>query len=409
MPNALVERLYRLRSGIIKRALKPHAQPKPIAFSGPGSRHQLCAMVSQFGQQKILLVTDKPLVELGLVAPVIAELEGFGLQVSLFDGVEPDPTFKVINTGLAQLHSEACDSVLAFGGGSSMDTAKVIALAASNDVKAEDLVGFNQAKLPALPLFCIPTTAGTGSEVTIAAVPSNDETHEKQPVAGQNLVPLACALDAEVMTGLPPHITAATGMDALTHAIEAYIGRWASEESDQLARSAIKLIFDHLPAAYSNGSDLPSRQAMVLASYYAGLAFSQAMVGFVHAVSHQLGGHYGVPHGLGNAVTLPSVLKFSSAPAQARLAQLADVIGASSNGLDEAQKAQAFIAAVEALNHKLDIPRHLEQIQEQDVAALAEAACKEGNRYPVPRYMSQEECAGLIRGLMAAPATSPST
>ena len=224
MPSSFKIMLYRLGSALKLKVIKPHAQPKPITFVGPGSVKQLCNGIGHFGVKKIFMVTDKPLVELGLIDGAKQALQECGVEVVVYDGVLPDPTFKLINEGLALLKHSRCDGVMAFGGGSSMDAAKIMALAAANNAAPADLVGFGKAKLPSLPLFAIPTTAGTGSEVTMAAVPSDDETHAKQPIADNKLVPTACALDPTIMTGLPPHITSATGMDALTHAIESYIG-----------------------------------------------------------------------------------------------------------------------------------------------------------------------------------------
>jgi len=399
MPGPLMTMLYRLRSAITRAALKPASQPCPVTFTGPGSMKQLCDSIGHFGNKKIFIVTDRPLVELGLVDRASQALAANGVEVVIFDGVLPDPTFNVINEGLALLKSSQCDCVMAFGGGSSMDAAKIMALAASNDKTAQDLVGFNKAKLPSLPLYAIPTTAGTGSEVTIAAVPSDDETHAKQPVADNKLVPTACALDPELMMGLPAHITSATGMDALTHAIESYIGRWGTPQTEALGSAAVKLIFTHLPTAYEEGSNLAARESMALASYYAGLAFSKAMVGFVHAISHQLGAHYRIPHGLANAVVLPHVLEYSKDKAQQKMAELAVRTGLADANSSEIEQAQTLIDKVVELNARVGIPRGFEQIKDEDIAAIAADACTEGNNYPVPKYMDVSGCAKLVESL----------
>jgi alcohol dehydrogenase class IV len=393
--------LYRLRSALTLKILKPHAQPKPITFIGPGSVKQLCEGISHFGLKKIFMVTDKPLVELGLIDGAKQALEERGLEVVVYDGVLPDPTFKLINEGLNLLKNSQCDGVMAFGGGSSMDAAKIMALAAANNADPKDLVGFGKAKLPPLPLFAIPTTAGTGSEVTLVAVPSDDETHAKQPIADNKLVPTACALDPTIMTGLPPHITSATGMDALTHAIESYIGTWSTPETEQLGSAAVKLIFKHLPTAYEDGSNLVSREAMALGSYYAGLAFSKAMVGFAHAISHQLGAHYGIPHGLANAVVLPHVLEYSKDAAQQKMAQLVVSAGLGDASEGEAALARKLIDKVVELNDRVGIPRGFEQIKPGDIPELAASACKEGNNYPVPKYMDVADCSAILEGLMS--------
>jgi len=281
-----------------------------------------------------------------------------------------------------------------------MDAAKVMALAAANNMAPQELVGLSKAKLPPLPLFAIPTTAGTGSEVTLVAVASDDETHAKQMVIDNRLVPSACALDPLIMTGLPPHITSATGMDALTHAIESYIGTWGTPETKRLGSAAVKLIFQHLPTACEDGSNLASRQAMALASYYAGLAFSKALVGFVHAISHQLGAHYGIPHGLGNAVVLPHILEYSKDEAQQKMAELMVSTGLGQATESEAVLAQKLIDKVVELNDRVGIPRGFEQIRREDIAEISAAACKEGNGYPVPKYMDLQDCTTVIEGLI---------
>ncbi len=400
MPSSFKIMLYRLRSAITLKVLKPHAQPKPVTYVGQGSVTQLCNAVSHYGLSKVFMVTDKPLVELGLIDGAVQVLKDNEVEVVVYDGVLPDPTFKIINEGLALLKSSQCDCVMAFGGGSSMDAAKIMALAAANHVSPHDLVGFGKATQPSLPLFAIPTTAGTGSEVTIAAVPSDDETHAKQPIADNKLVPVACALDPTIMTGLPPHITSATGMDALTHAIESYIGNWGTPETERLGSAAVKLIFKHLPVTYEDGANLASREAMALASYYAGLAFSQAMVGFVHAISHQLGAHYRIPHGLANAVVLPHVLEYSKTEAQQKMAQLMVSAGLGQASEGETVLAQKLIDKVIELNERVGIPRGFEQIKLDDIAEIATAACAEGNGYPVPKYMDVEDCTNIVMGLM---------
>ncbi len=402
MPSSFKIMLYRFRSALTHKVLKPQAQPKPITFVGPGSVKQLCDGIGHFGLKKVFLVTDKPLVELGLIDGPKQALQKGGIEVVIYDGVLPDPTFKLINEGLQLLINSECDAVMAVGGGSSMDAAKIMALAAANNTAPKNLVGFGKAKLSPLPLFAIPTTAGTGSEVTLVAMASDDETHAKKPLVDNKLVPVACALDPSIMVGLPPHITSATGMDALTHAIESYIGTWGTPETETLGSAAVKLIFKHLPIAYEEGRNLASREAMALASYYAGLAFSKAMVGFVHAISHQLGAHYGIPHGLANAVVLPHVLEYSKDEAQQKMAQLVISVGLGQAGESEALLAQKLIDKVVELNNRVDIPRGFEQIKREDINEMAKAACAEGNGYPVPKYMDVTDCSAILKGLMCS-------
>ena len=338
MPAFYKRWFYRGRLKLIGQLLgKP--QPKPITFIGPGSSAQLSKAIGQFGVRNLLVVTDKPLRELGVLDSTLAALASHGVGTQIYDGVLPDPTAQVVNDGIALLKKHGCDAVLAFGGGSSIDCAKVIALSSPNNCAAEDCIGANKCKLPALPFFAIPTTAGTGSEGTCIAVISDNETHEKGGVLDPSIIPRAAALDPEVMRGLPAHITAATGMDALTHAIESYIGTFGNEETDFYALAATKLIFQNLPTACSDGANLEAREAMSLASYYGGLAITQALVGYVHAISHNLGARYGVPHGLGNAMVLPHVLELIKTVAASKMAKLA--IHAELGNADETESALA--------------------------------------------------------------------
>jgi len=386
----------------IKKQVITKPQPRPIIFAGADASRQLCRTIGQLGARNVLVVTDKPLVELGIVDTAIQALEGAGIETHTYDGVLPDPTVNVVDEGLAVLRQYGCDGVLAFGGGSSIDCAKVIALAATNGFTAMDCVGVNKGKNPPLPLFAIPTTAGTGSEVTVAAVISDNETHEKLIVGNRAIVPRAAALDPGIMTGLPPHITAATGMDALTHAVESYLNDWRTPETAAFSLAATRLVFDNLERACTDGGNLEVREAMALASYYGGLAFTSALVGYVHAVSHQLGAHYGIPHGLGNAVVLPRVLELFRESSSERLAELARHCGMGSDTDDKVALAQTFIDRVWRLNDAVGIPRTLDAVREADVRVIVDAALKEGNGYPVPRFIERRECEQVVRGLIAS-------
>jgi alcohol dehydrogenase class IV len=401
MPAFYKEWLYKAKRSLTAMVItKP--QPKALAFTGADSVKDLCRTISQFGVQKVLIVTDKPLVELGALDATLASLTDNGVAHEIYDGVLPDPTQKVVDDGIAALKQAQCDAVMAFGGGSSIDAAKVIALAAANDCKAEDCLGLKQCKLPALPFFAVPTTAGTGSEATMIAVISDNETHEKNGVIDPAIIPRATALDPVIMKGLPPHITAATGMDALTHAIEAYIGVWEMPETRYYSMSAIKLIFDNLPEAVANGDNLDAREAMAMASYYGGLAITNALVGYVHAVSHNLGAKYGVPHGLGNAMVLPHVLELMKDAAAEKMADIAVHAGLGDASEGHVALADKLVAKVRELNATIGIPETTDVIREEDIKDLVDAALQEGSGYPTPRYLERSECEALVRGLMAA-------
>lgn len=401
MPVFYKEWIYRAKLKLMSKVItKP--QPKAVVFTGQNSALELCAAIPQWGVKNILIVTDRPLVELGALNGVLEKLRECGMQTQVYDGVLPDPTQKVVDDGIAALKQHQCDSVMAFGGGSSIDSAKVIALAAGNNFAAKDCIGFNPGDQPGLPLFSIPTTAGTGSEATFIAVVSDNETHAKGGVVGAKLIPKATALDPIVMRGLPPHITAATGMDALTHAIESYIGEWETEETNYYGLASCKLIFDNLAEATRNGDNLQARQAMAMASYYGGLAITNALVGYVHAISHNLGAKYGVPHGLGNAMVLPHVLELLKGVSAEKMAVIAVHCGFGDKSEGNDALTQKLIDKVWALNTEIGIPRTTDVIKEEDIEELTDLALTEGAGYPTPRFLEREECSNLIRGLRAA-------
>ncbi len=371
--------------------------PKPTIFMSRGASLRLCESVSQFGLNKILIVTDKALYDLGLLDSIIDQLNASSMKFSLFTDVLPDPTFKVVEAGLKHYRAENCDSVLAIGGGSSIDAAKVIALAASNNVKPRQLVGILKAKKPSAPFFAIPTTAGTGSEATIGAVISDSITHKKELVIDTKVVPLVAALDPDLMKGLPAHITAATGMDALTHLIESYLSGMANDESDYYARSGIQMVFENLPQVYKRGSLIKAREKMALASYYGGLTINIAGLGYVHAFAHQLGAKYGIPHGEANAKVLPYVLEFNKEASADRMAQIASFLGL--NGLGDTNKhlADKLIHAVKGLIAQINIKPTVPQIRKEDYNEIIRQAFKEANStYAVAKYMSYDEAVLLL-------------
>jgi alcohol dehydrogenase len=254
-----------------------------------------------------------------------------------------------------------------------------------------------------LPLYAVPTTAGTGSEVTIAAVVSDPEQQRKLPLMDLKLMPIAAALDGELMTGLPAHITASTGMDALTHAVEAYISRNALKRTDMQAIEATQLIMANLATAVTNGSNIAARQAMAKASNLAGMAFTQAGVGYVHAIAHNFGALYHTPHGLANAIVMPYVLDYSKSKCANRLADLAKACNIGSAGGSDEQLAEAFINRIREMRQKFDIPDKLAALQQKDISQIASAALEEARfTYAVPRYMDKATCEGLISQMLVA-------
>jgi alcohol dehydrogenase class IV len=362
-----------------------------MVFAGDGSARSLCHHIGFCGVRKVLVVTDKQLVRLRVVQKAIAGLKEAGVEFVLFDDVTPDPTYMVINAGKVKYQASGCDGLLAVGGGSSIDAAKVIGIAVTHPKHPEEYVGFGKAKEEIPPLFAIPTTAGTGSEATMGAVISNNDTKEKGIISGSGLLPRAACIDPGLMTGMPKLITAATGMDALTHAIEAYISKWERGDSREKAARAVKMIFKTLPRVCDDGENIQLRNTMAHAAYMAGQAINQVNVGNVHAIAHQLGARYGTPHGIANAQVLPFALKASMPAASGRLAELASMLGY--NGADE------FVIAVRALNRKLGIPDKVRGLKAADYDAIIEGALAEADGYPVPHVMNTEEVRAILNQL----------
>jgi len=384
--------------------------PQPTLLVGPGSSGRLGQAIAGFGHSKILIVTDSIISKLGLLQDLTDALSAGGAHYVVFDEITPDAPIPLIEKGIEFYHEHDCDAIVAFGGGSSMDASKVIALAVANPKPLRQLAGYLRGMRSPIKIYAVPTTAGTGSEVTVAAVMSDPESHKKLVVVDPRLVPKMAALDPKLMTGLPPHITAATGIDALTHAIEAFVGNWKTSYSDGMALSAVGLIFENLRVAYRDGKNLPAREKMALASTYAGFAFTRANVGYVHAIAHQFGGRYHTPHGLANAIMLPLVLKYSAPAITDKLAQLAVRARVGSEGEPAEVLAQKFLDAVDQLNRDLGIPTTLEALKEEDIPELAKAACWEAHTgYPVPRYMTRQICEDIIRQALprAQPAAKP--
>jgi alcohol dehydrogenase len=317
----------------------------------------------------------------------------------------PTRRFPLIEEGIDFYWAHGCDAIVAFGGGSSMDASKAIAAAVSNPGKSlRELAGYFKGLSTPVKIYAVPTTAGTGSEVTVAAVISDPERQAKLVIVDTRLVPKMAALDPCLMTGLPPHITAATGIDALTHAIESFIGKWANPYTDDMALSAVGLIFDNLRVAYSDGKNLAAREKMALAATYAGLAFTRANVGYVHAIAHQFGGKYHTPHGLANAIMLPLVLKYSLPAVTDRLALLAvrAKLGKESEGDDAL--AQKFLDAVVQLNRDLGIPTFLAALEEVRHSATGRSRLPR-SAYRLPGAALHD--AGAVRGSDSPGAAAP--
>lgn len=389
-------------AGLVTRVLPI---PQPTLLVGPGASARLGRVIAGFGHRRIMVVTDPVVAKLGLVEPLTDALGGGRPDAKegfvLFDEIAADAPIPVIEKGIEVFRYAGCDALVAIGGGSAIDAAKAIGLAAANRKHPRELVGYFRGLHAPPPIYAVPTTAGTGSEVTVAAVISDPQREAKLVIADTRIVPKMAALDPELMVGLPREVTAASGMDALTHAIEAFIGYWGTPFTDRMALAAVGMIIENLPIVCENGKDLVAREKMALASTYAGLAFTRANVGNVHAIAHQLGGKYHTPHGLANAIMLPHVLRFSRDAITDKLAALAR--HAKLGGADEpqAELAQKFIDSIDALSRRIGIPRTLDALREEDIPQLARAACREADfNYPVPRVMSQADCEALLRAVL---------
>ena len=393
---------YRIYQKVLKIAMCFMNWSEPQLLEGEGAVLRLPKLIKDKGLNRILVVTDKGLMSIHLLDPLFEELKAQGIEYFVYDGVQPNPTIPSIEECKDMYLKNNCEGIIAFGGGSPMDCAKA---AAARVVKPKKSVrkmrGYLKVgkKLP--PFFAVPTTAGTGSETTVAAVVTDPTTHEKNAISDPCLRPKYAVLDPALTVGLPPHITSTTGMDALTHAVEAYIGKSNVKSTIRYAEEATKLIHDNLEKAYNNGKDIEARNNMLKASFYAGSAFTRAFVGYVHAIAHNLGGLYNTPHGLANAVILPYVLDWYGPAAYKKLAKLADLIGITKEDMNIEEKAKAFITEVRRMNQAMNIPDKFDFIKEEDMNTLVKRALKEGNPgYPVPKIMNEQECEKVIRSFM---------
>lgn len=374
----------------------------PEQISGEGSLAKLPAFAKKKGWKSALLVTDQGLMSLGMAQPIIDGFKAEGLNITVYDKVIPNPTITNIEEGLKLYNDNKCDVIIALGGGSPMDCAKGIGARVARPGKTiPKMKGILRVMKKLPPLVAIPTTSGTGSEATLAAVISNPETHEKYPINDPVLIPHYAVMDPLLTVGLPKHITSTTGMDALTHAVEAYIGGENTSNTKKYAIEATQLIFKYLKRAYDNGQDKEARNQMQKASLLAGMAFTRAYVGYVHAIAHSLGGFYGVPHGLANAVILPHVIEAYGEKAYKKLAQLADAVGI--KGDSDEVKAKAFIQAIKDMNASMDIPTKIEgkwTILDKDIPTMVERAFKEANPlYPVPVIWGKEELTKIYNAI----------
>ena len=393
---------YRFVQKILKIAMCFFDWSEPTLLEGSGAILKLPSLIKEKGIKRVLVVTDKGLMSLKLLDPLFEELKKQGIEYFIYDEVKPNPTISNIEDCKDVYIENKCEGIIAFGGGSPMDCAKG---AAARIVKPNKTIpqmrGYLKINKKIPPFFAVPTTAGTGSETTLAAVISDPSTHEKYAIADMSLRPKYAVLDPNLTLGLPPHITSTTGMDAYTHAIEAYIGKSNVKITRRYAEEASKLIHENLEAAYKNGKDIKARENMLKASYLAGAAFTRAFVGYVHAIAHNLGGMYNTPHGLANAVILPYILEWYGKSIYKPLAKLADIIGISKENMSNEEKAKLFISDIRRMNREMQIPEKFDFIKEEDIPTIVNRALKEGNPgYPVPKIMNKKDMEYVIRQLM---------
>lgn len=377
--------------------LLPYTNPEVLDYVA-----EVPTLLKKLGVKSVLFVTDKQLRQFGVTAELEKLLEEAQIQTVMYDETCPNPTIANVEAARKLYIEGNCTAIIAFGGGSSMDCAKAVGARITYPNRHVNQMKGLMKILKKIPtLIAIPTTAGTGSEVTITSVITDHEKKHKYTMNSFPLIPAYAVLDPSVTLTLPPSLTATTGMDALTHAVEAYIGSYTTKETSALAREAVKLVFENLETAYNNGKDEVARRNMLRASNIAGIAFSKACVGYIHAVAHTLGGQYNVPHGLANAVLMPIVLDEFGESAHKKLHELAVVAGLSKEGDDVAESAKRFVQAIRDMNARMGIPTGFTNIVEADIPMLAKYADAEGNPlYPVPKLMDREELEKIYRKAM---------
>ena len=376
----------------------PYRKPK-IA----GSVKELPEIIMRHKCTHVLIITDGGIMKLGLTRRLEKALKEAGIPYTIYDKTVANPTTVNVREALELYHKEGCDAIIGFGGGSSMDCAKAVgACAVKPNQSLAQMKGILKVhkKLPLL--MAVPTTAGTGSETTLAAVITDADTRYKYAINDFPLIPRYAVLDPKVTLSLPPFITATTGMDALTHAVEAYIGNSTTIDTRRDALKAVKLIFENIDIAYEHGDNIQARRNMLHASFYAGCAFTKSYVGYVHAVAHSLGGQYNVPHGLANAILLPLVLREYGSCIDKKLHRLAIAAGLADKNTPDHEAAELFIRAIEEMKERFRIVNIVKEIQETDIPKLAHYADKEANPlYPVPKLMDASQLEKFYYMLMS--------
>lgn len=363
---------------------------------------EILKVIEENGCDNALIVTDKEIKNLGLTNSLTSQFDNKGVGYSIFDETLVNPTIDNVNSAVEQYKEKKCDCIIAFGGGSPIDCAKAVGACIANPHKSlKDMGGVLKVNKKLPLLIAIPTTAGTGSEATVSAVITDEENHHKFIINDLDLIPNYTLLDAKLTVSLNKHITATTGMDALTHAIEAFIGRSTTKSTRRNALAAIKLIFENLPIVCEDGENLLARKRMLKASHKAGLAFTKSYVGYVHAIAHSLGGKYNISHGLANAVLLPHILKKYGKSVYKKLWNIAVFCGVCDKATPRKVAAELLIGKIEEMNKSMEIPNKISCLKLEDIAELAKIASKEANPlYPVPKLMNAKELESIYHEIL---------
>ncbi|MDD3192181.1 MAG: iron-containing alcohol dehydrogenase [Bacilli bacterium] len=373
---------------------------KPELIISEDSMAILAKLLKDKNLRPVLIVTDKKIMAMGLLDHLLNQLKKKEIAYIIFDETVPNPTIENIEVARKRYIENECKAIIGFGGGSAIDCAKGVGARIARPKKSiPQMKGQLKVGKKTPPIIAIPTTAGTGSEATLAAVVTNPKTQEKYAINDVHLIPSYAIHDPLLTVKLPAQLTATTGMDALTHAVEAYIGKSNTKETKKYAIKAVKLIFEHLEEAYFNPSNMEARSKMLKASYYAGLAFTRAYVGNVHAIAHTFGGFYNVPHGLANAIILPYVLTYYGKKVDKQLSELADLVDIRPQG--KQKKSQAFIEEIKKMNTRMKIANKIEIDSKEQIANMVERAYQEANPlYPVPKILSKKDFTNLYNQII---------
>ncbi len=380
---------------IRKPIVKIIEKPTPCTYIGAGKANKIGDILSNLQIKKVFIIASKSLLKSGILNNMLQTINEHDISYIIFDAVTPDPTFDIVYK--AQKLATGYDAIVAIGGGSVIDTAKAVNAAIVNNIKPEKLTGLLKVRKMPLPFIVIPTTAGTGSETTVASVISDSKDHTKKQILDPRIVPMFAILDPELTINLPYNISVFTALDALTHALEAFVSKYSDEQTDRMAKTAIHMIFENLPKIKEDPSNLYIRENLLVASFLAGQAFTRTYVGYVHAFAHAIGGKFGVSHGLANAILLPHIMEYYLPVCKKRFAELQISNNESNENLSEIELAKKFILSLFELNNQCDIPKRFNNFPESKINDVIHLAFKECHgTYPVPRYYSHSEAKKLM-------------